>query len=175
MTDVAFLGEIQLFCGDVPPNDWTWCDGRLMKTHEAEELFSLIGNSYGGDGVEHFALPDLRGRVPIHHDSQFPLGTTGGAEKVQLQPAHMYAHTHRLTATTVLAAQPSAEGNLLAQSGTVSIYGAGTPTVPMHQSTISQVPGGAVPHENMPPYVAVGSYIICMVGPFPPHGGEEAS
>lgn len=172
--DFAYTGEIRLLCGDQPPPDWLPCDGRLLPTHEYESLFALIDNSYGGDGQTTYALPDLRGRVPLHRSADVPVGRRGGAERVTVEPDNLPAHTHTLAAGKGLASQPTPDGNTLAQTGTISLYSASAPTVALSPATLSQTvgPGGGA-HENMPPYLAVGTYIICVDGLHPSRPEEE--
>ena len=90
-----FVGEIRMFAGNFAPAGWVFCDGQLLPISENETLFNLIGTTYGGDGQATFALPDLRGRLPIHQGSGFILAETGGAEEVTLTTSQMPAHTHR--------------------------------------------------------------------------------
>jgi microcystin-dependent protein len=166
MTDeYAYTGEIRLLCGDQTPPDWLPCDGRLLPTHQHESLFAMIFNSYGGDGQTDYALPDMRGRVPVHRSATVAVGKRGGAEQVRLEPDHLPGHTHTLAAGTGLGSQPSPAGNTLAQTGTIALYSSSAPTVALALATFSQTvgPGGGL-HENMPPYLTIGMYMICVDG-----------
>ncbi len=94
-----YVGEIRMFAGNFAPAGWMFCEGQLLPISENETLFQLIGTTYGGDGRVTFALPDLRGRLPIHQGNGFILAETGGAEEVTLTVNQIPAHTHPLLAT----------------------------------------------------------------------------
>lgn len=160
-----YVGEIRMFAGNFPPAGWAFCDGQLVPIAENETLFNLIGTTYGGDGQETFALPDLRGRIPIHQGSGHTLAEQGGAETVTLTPGQMPSHTHPLGSASP-ALLGDAGGNLPGAVATQSIYrdGVGT-TVPM-ATAASQPVGGSQPHENLMPYLCV-SFIISLLGIFP--------
>ena len=165
-----FIGEVRLFAGNFAPLGWALCQGQLMPIAEAETLFALIGTTYGGDGQSTFALPDLRGRVPLHW-GQGPglgprvIGQAGGSETVTLSPQQMPAHTHTALATSA-SAQGSAgpSGHVLAATK-VNSYGSEPLSMPMASNAITPT-GGGQPHDNMAPWVAM-NYIICLFGVFP--------
>jgi microcystin-dependent protein len=160
-----FIGEIRLFAGNFAPYGWLFCDGSLQSIAENTTLFTLLGTTYGGDGQNTFALPDLRGRVPQHQGGGFVIGQSGGVEQVTLTPDQMPPHQHTLV-TTVAAASPAAgpAGNLLASSATTSFYGAPPVTA---MSPLALGPnGGSQPHENLAPFLTV-SFIIAAFGIFP--------
>src|SRR5437773_6746213 len=94
-----FVGEIRMFAGNFAPAGWMFCEGQLLPIAENETLFNLIGTTYGGDGQQTFALPDLRGRIPIHQSSGHPLAEKGGSEAVPLTAAQMPAHSHAVIAS----------------------------------------------------------------------------
>src|ERR1700756_4376997 len=95
-----FIGEIRMFGGNFAPAGWGFCDGSLIPIDQNDSLFNLIGTTYGGDGQTTFALPDLRGRIPIHPDSSnFQLGQSGGTETVTLTVAQIPAHSHTALAS----------------------------------------------------------------------------
>src|SRR6476659_7654054 len=94
-----YVGEIRMFAGNFAPAGWMFCEGQLLPISEYETLFNLIGTTYGGDGQSTFALPDLRGRIPIHQGNGFILAETGGAEEITLTVNQIPAHTHPLLAT----------------------------------------------------------------------------
>src|SRR5271155_1181943 len=97
-----YVGEIRMFGGNFAPEGWLFCDGSLLAISEYTTLFQLIGTTYGGNGQTTFALPDLRGRVPVHQGSGFVMGQQDGAETVTLTAEQLPAHTHALNATTTL-------------------------------------------------------------------------
>src|SRR3954468_19455538 len=94
-----YVGEIRMFAGNFAPAGWMFCEGQLLPISENETLFNLIGTTYGGDGQSTFALPDLRGRLPIHFGGGFVLAETGGAEQITLTVNQMAAHNHAMGAT----------------------------------------------------------------------------
>src|SRR3954468_9712622 len=94
-----YVGEIRMFAGNFAPAGWMLCDGQLLPIAENETLFQLIGTTYGGDGQENFALPNLQSRVPIHQGSGFIVGETGGVETVTLTTQQIPAHSHPFLAT----------------------------------------------------------------------------
>ena len=161
-----YVGELRLFAGNFAPAGWMFCDGQLLPIAENETLFNLIGTTYGGDGQNTFALPDLRGRVPVHQGNGFTLAQTGGTETVTLTTAQLPPHSHALRASSAVGTN-SAPGNaLLAATGAVNSYGSGTPDQPMTADALSPLAGGSQPHDNMAPYLTV-SYIISLFGVFP--------
>ena len=173
MTDglEPFIGEIRPYPylrSGTPyvPRGWAQCDGQLLQISQNTALFSLLGTNYGGDGQTTFALPDLRGRVPIHYGqgpglSQRDLGAAGGAETVALSAAEMPLHSHAVAASgTFDTKDPGAD--VAAPGGS---YGS-TPDTSMHESTI-QAAGGGQPHGNMPPYLTF-NWCIAVQGIFPP-------
>jgi microcystin-dependent protein len=102
-----YVGEIRMFAGNFAPAGWMFCEGQLLPISENETLFQLIGTTYGGDGESTFALPDLRGRVPIHQGNGFILAETGGAEEVTLTTQQIPAHSHALLASTAVGSAAS--------------------------------------------------------------------
>ncbi len=107
-----YVGEIRIFAGNFAPYGWMFCDGSLLSIPEYETLFNLIGTTYGGDGQSTFALPDLRGRLPLHFGNGFTLAETGGVETVTLTVSQIPAHSHALLATTNPAAGTAPSGNV---------------------------------------------------------------
>jgi microcystin-dependent protein len=166
-----YVGEIRLvgFTRSAPLG-WAVCDGSLLPIVQYQDLFSLIGTTYGGDGQETFGLPDLRGRVPVHQGtgpglSTYVLGQTGGTEAVALTAAQMPAHTHTLSASSAQARPSAFRAALLGSSSTDRYYGEGTPTTPMAQGALS-VSGSGQAHDNMAPSLPM-NYIIALYGTFP--------
>jgi len=159
-----YIGEIRMFGGNFPPQNWAFCDGQLMSIAQNDVLFALIGTTYGGDGVNTFALPDLRGRLPMHQGSGFIIGQLGGTETVTVTANQIPAHTHTVAALTAAnAVSPSSAvygGNTPGH-----IYTANAPSAPMNAGMVG-IGGGSLPHENMMPYGVV-SFIISLFGVFP--------
>jgi microcystin-dependent protein len=162
---MPFVGEIRLFAGNFAPSGWMFCEGQLLPISENETLFQLIGTTYGGDGESTFALPDLRGRIPIHQGDGFILAETGGAEEITLTTNQIPAHSHPMLASTGPGNVNSPAGNVTAESAAVKIYISEAPTVSMSPSAVAPV-GGSQPHTNFQPYLCV-DFIISLFGTFP--------
>lgn len=160
-----YVGELRLFAGNFAPAGWMFCSGQLLPISENETLFFLIGTTYGGDGETSFGLPDLRGRVPVHQGDGVVLAQTGGAEDVTLSLSQLPAHNHAVRASTAPGTSGAPGGAVLAASGAVTSYSSSGPSQEMTPGALSPQ-GGAQPHSNMAPYLAV-SYIISLFGVFP--------
>jgi len=160
-----YVGEIRMFGGNFAPAGWMLCDGQLLPISENETLFNLIGTTYGGDGQSTFALPDLRGRLPIHQGNSFQLAETGGAEEVTLTVQQIPVHSHPLTGSTGNGTQANPAGNLLASSTVIKPYTAETADAAMAPNAINPV-GGSQPHTNFQPYLCI-NFIISLFGIFP--------
>lgn len=161
-----FLGEIRMFGGSFAPAGWAFCDGQLLPISENDALFVLLGTTYGGDGQETFALPNLQSRVPMHMGNGFTLGETGGVETVTLTTQQIPVHNHAFLASTNNASIANAAGNILAQIPTYTAYITGfTPNQALAQNILPV--GGSQPHENIQPYLCI-SFIISLFGVFPP-------
>lgn len=163
-----YVGEIRIFAGNFAPQGWMFCDGSVLPIAQNETLFNLIGTTYGGDGQNTFALPDLRGRVPIHVGTGAGLttrqiGERAGSESVTLTSAQMPAHAHTLSASTSAAVAGAGPSGVLAASA-ISFYGSGNPSTAMGPAIAPS--GGGQPHENMAPFQAL-SFIISLFGIFP--------
>ena len=168
----GFIGEIRIFAGSFPPVGWMFCDGQLMPISENDALFTLIGTTYGGDGQETFALPDLRGRVPLHQGtglgSNYVIGENGGVESVTLSTQQMPTHNHAATFATVGQVQSPANALLASATSTqagIRIYSTNAQNTTMSPSTITPA-GGSQPHENIQPSLGL-SFIISLYGLFP--------
>ncbi|MGA7614705.1 MAG: tail fiber protein [Thermoanaerobaculia bacterium] len=159
-----YIGEIRMFAGNFAPAGWMFCSGQLLPISEYDALFNLIGTTYGGDGQSTFALPDLRGRIPIHQGNGFIMGETGGAEEVTLTVPQISAHSHPFLAANATAASSNPAAALLAEP-TASIYNAGTNPVGMSPQVVSST-GGSQPHNNFQPYLCV-DFIISLFGIYP--------
>ena len=160
-----YVGEIRMFAGNFAPAGWMFCDGSLLAISENETLFQLIGTTYGGDGQSTFALPDLRGRLPIHQGGGFVLAETGGAESITLTVNQIPAHSHPFLASADAGTQPSPGGFVPAASNVVKPYTAAAPTGAMAAQMLSSA-GGSQPHNNFQPYLCV-DFIISLFGIFP--------
>lgn len=172
----AYVGQVVSVAFDFAPVDWLPCDGRLVNISDYETLFTLIGTTYGGDGVTQFALPNLSGTVAVGAGtgpnlSSYSVGQAGGAETVTLTAAQLPAHTHPMFAsgTTGTTNTPNAD-SLAAYSGQDGVpYSTATPSIAMSTQALLPVAGGGQPHENRQPLLCL-NYIIAMQGLFPPQG-----
>ena len=160
-----YFGEIRLFAGNFAPAGWAMCEGQVVPISENETLFNLIGTTYGGDGQSTFALPDLRGRLPVHQGNGFVLAQIGGIETVTLTPAQMPSHGHPFLASADSAASPNPQGNVLAETATTTPYFAGPPAISLAAQSLTSA-GGSQPHTNFQPYLCI-NYIISLFGIFP--------
>ena len=168
-----FIGTIRYFGFSFAPRNWAHCDGQLLAISQNSALFSLLGTTYGGDGRTTFALPDLRGRVPVHMGqgaglSNRRLGEKAGEERVTLN-ANQIGHSHNLLASTGEGNETSPTGNTLAQDAPDKTYRDTAPNVAMAGASISSAtspPAGGQSHENMPPFLGVYCN-IALVGIFP--------
>jgi microcystin-dependent protein len=160
-----YVGEIRMFGGNFAPAGWMFCEGQLIPISEYETLFNLIGTAYGGDGQETFALPDLRGRLPIHQGNGFIVGETGGSESITLTVNQIPSHGHPLLASSSVANDPNPNNNVLGEPSLFTTFVAANPAATMSTSFISPV-GGSQPHSNMQPYLCV-SFIISLFGIYP--------
>jgi microcystin-dependent protein len=143
-----------------------FCEGQLLPISENETLFQLIGTTYGGDGESTFALPDLRGRIPLHQGNGFTLAQTGGVETVTLTVQQIAAHSHAMLANQNTGTASNPQGNLLDQmSGAILVYKDQAPSVAMSNRAVSPV-GGSQPHGNFQPYLCL-DFIISLFGIYP--------
>jgi microcystin-dependent protein len=160
-----YLGSIILFAGNFAPRGWAFCNGQLLAISQNTALFSLLGTFYGGDGRTTFALPDLRGRAPIHAGqgpglSSYDLGELGGVEAVTLISTQMPVHTHSQPATNGEQTTNRPSSALPARGGVYSNESDGSTLRPVSSA------GGGQPHQNMQPYLTL-NYIIALAGIFP--------
>jgi microcystin-dependent protein len=164
-----FVGEIRIFGGNFPPAGWAFCDGSLVAISENDALFQLIGTTYGGDGQTTFALPDLRGRVPMHQGggpglSNRIIGEAGGVETVTLTTNQIPAHSHAPLAVSGSGNQATPQNGVWAGAAN-SLYSLNAPSLALN-ATLGSVVGGSQPHDNLMPFLAV-SFIISLFGIFP--------
>lgn len=164
----AYLGEVMLFAGNFAPEGWAMCNGQLLAVDQYHALFSLLGTTYGGDGVRTFGLPDLRGRAPIHFGEgpglgSYTLGEKVGAEAVTLTTSQLPAHDHGLQASNGSGDSAEPAGHYLSQGP--SRYAATEPTAKLGDKTITPTGEGAA-HDNRGPRLAL-NYCIAITGIFP--------
>jgi microcystin-dependent protein len=163
MAYVPYMGELMLCSFNFPPKNWAFCNGQFLPINQNQPLFALLGTMYGGNGQTTFALPDLRGRVPIHVDGSYSQGQAFGQEFHTLTQSEMPQHMHFLQASKLDASQPVAAGALLA--GANNAYSAPDSLTALHPSSVSNV-GGSQPHENRPPFLVL-NWCIALQGVFP--------
>lgn len=164
-----YIGEIRIFAGNFAPAGWQFCDGTLLPISENDTLFNLIGTTYGGDGQNTFAVPDLRGRIPVHMGqgpglNNYVMAQAGGVEQVTLTVPQIPNHSHPVMASMDVPVGSTPDGNVTGQAA-AKFYRAGTPAVAANLGAVSSV-GGSQPHSNMQPYLCV-SFIISLFGVFP--------
>ena len=149
------------------PVGWALCNGAIMAIDQNSVLFTLIGTTYGGDGQSTFALPDLRGRIPVHQGPGFVIGQFAGVESVALSLAQLPQHTHTVQAASGTTGSPvnSPAGNFWS-GWTGGQYAAAPNPVSMNAAAIGNNSGGSLPHENMPPFLVI-NFVISLFGVFP--------
>jgi microcystin-dependent protein len=158
-----FLGEIKVISWNFPPKGWAFCNGQLLPINQNQALFSLLGVTFGGDGRQTFALPNLQGRVPIHAGNGFSLGEVGGEATHTLSVSELPTHTHLVTTGANPADQLSPAGNYVASSARAGFAPhANGLLAPGLVSTV----GGSQPHENESPYLVL-NFVIALQGIFP--------
>jgi microcystin-dependent protein len=167
-----YIGEIRIFAGNFAPVGWHFCDGSLLAISEYSALFQLIGTTYGGDGTTIFAVPDLRGRAPIHMGTDsssgqtYILGQSLGVETVTVQPSQIPNHNHVPSANTGSAGTPvNSPANNYWSGWTGGGFAVPPPTIAMNSAAVSSM-GGSQPHDNMAPFLTI-NFIISLFGVFP--------
>lgn len=171
-----YVGEIRMFAGNFAPVGWFFCDGSLLSISQYQVLFSLLGTTYGGDGTTTFALPDLRGRIPVGVGqgtglSNYVLGQQAGAETVTLASANLPVHTHSLNASTAAATTATPGTGVVPAKCTAGYVGylsptaAGASTKTLAPASVTNSPGGQ-PHANVMPGVCL-NFIISSQGIYP--------
>ena len=166
----SYVGEIRIFAGIFAPQGWAFCDGSIQSIADNDVLFQLIGTTYGGDGQQTFALPDLRGRIPIHMGSgpglsNYVIGQFGGTETVTLLTQQLPSHNHIVTGSSANAVTTDPTNNFLAAQPGLLEYSSGPPGGTLNAASVSNA-GGSQPHENRMPILGV-NYIISLFGIFP--------
>ena len=165
-----YVGEIKLFAGTFAPVGWAMCDGQVLPISENDVLFNLIGTTYGGDGQSTFALPDLRGRAPLHWGalsggSTYTIGQPGGVETVTLSRAQNPKHNHGFAVTDAIGSQTNPGQNIMANSQGPQPYIQEDPDGNLNPQSIGMA-GGNQPHENRQPLLCI-NFIISLFGVFP--------
>jgi len=166
------IGEVMMFAGNFAPRGWALCNGQLLAINQNQALFSLLGTTYGGNGIQNFALPNLQSRIPVHSGqgnglSSVVIGQTGGTETVTVVATQMPAHSHTLTASKAAATNTGPADHVVADStaSAAKVYAPLSSATPMSPSAVGST-GGSQPHENRAPYLAV-NFCIALVGVFP--------
>jgi microcystin-dependent protein len=159
-----YVGEIKIVAFNFPPKGWAFCDGQTMSIQQNAALFSLLGTSYGGNGTQTFALPNLQGQVPIHMSGNFPQGAVGGELAHTLLTPEMPMHNHQLNAISGAASQTDPTNGLLAAT-TDPLYQSSSNLVGMNPQSVTPM-GGSQPHNNMQPYLVL-SFVIALQGIYP--------
>ena len=164
-----FVGEIRMFAGNFAPRGWALCDGQLLAISTNNALFSLFGTIYGGDGRTTFGLPDMRGRVPLHHGSgpglsPRSIGQKSGAESETLASTQLPSHTHPLQGSTDPATIPDPSGNVFARTSG-DAYGSDFSASNMNGAAVGNR-GGNQSHTNLMPFQVV-NFIVALVGVYP--------
>ncbi|HRI61449.1 MAG TPA: tail fiber protein [Saprospiraceae bacterium] len=168
-----FIGAICMFGFNFAPKGWATCDGQLLQINQNTALFSLLGTTFGGNGMQTFGFPDLRGRVPIHQKqgpglSAYSMGEAAGTETVTLTVSQMPMHNHMVNANSAPGDTGAPAGAIFANSGATDreYIASGQPNVLMSQNIVAQN-GGSQSHNNMQPFLTV-NFCIALVGIFPP-------
>jgi microcystin-dependent protein len=159
-----FIGQVFMFAGNFSPKGYAFCNGQLLPISQNQALFSLLGTTYGGNGQTTFALPDLRGRIPVHAGNGFVQGQTSGETTHTLTTNEMPAHTHLPSGASATGTQRSPQNTVWAAS-TSPTFSDSAPNTTMAPQALAQT-GGNQPHDNMPPYQVV-NFIIALIGVFP--------
>ena len=168
-----FLAEIRIFAGNFAPRGWALCNGQILSIQQNTALFSLLGTTYGGNGISNFALPNLQGSAPIQQGqgpglSPRVLGETGGETAVTLLAGQMPAHSHAPKCNAGAGTQASPSNEFWSESGVrgVKMYTASNASLVQMNPQALPTAGGNQPHNNMPPYLVL-NFIIALVGIFP--------
>jgi microcystin-dependent protein len=161
-----FLGEIKIVSFNFAPKGWALCNGQLLPINQNQALFALLGTTYGGNGQTNFALPDLRGRVPLHLGGGYTQGERFGAELHTVTAAELPTHVHAMNATTATATGTSPGVTvMLARSTAAELYGPVSNPTAMDPRAVTNI-GGSQPHNNMQPYLVL-NFVIALQGIFP--------
>ena len=160
-----FLSEIRIMSFVFAPKGWALCNGQLLPINQNQALFSLLGTTFGGDGRVNFALPDLRGRLPIHVGSGHTLGERGGEPAHTVSIAELPTHTHVMPASNATVTTPITNNAVLGNTAPASLYAGATNLTALSPSTVTST-GGSQAHLNMQPFLTL-SFCIALQGIFP--------
>lgn len=161
-----YVGEIRMFGGNFAPAGWMFCDGQLLSIAENETLFQLIGTTYGGDGMSTFALPDLRGRIPVHQGNNFTMAESGGVEQVTLIANQIPTHGHAWVASSEASSGLSnPQDAVLARTPGADVFTSDMTPVALAPQMVGGA-GGNQAHDNVQPFLCI-SFIISLFGIFP--------
>jgi microcystin-dependent protein len=159
-----FLSEIKIMSFNFPPKGWALCNGQLLPINQNQPLFALLGTTYGGNGQTNFALPNLRGQVPIHMGNGHTLGEAAGSTSVTINQQTMPTHLHPAQGTSTTGTLNVTTANLLGVSQ-APIYGQPQSLTPINPASVTSI-GGSQPHNNMMPYLVL-NFCIALQGIFP--------
>lgn len=170
----AYIGEIRIVGFNFEPKNWAFCDGRILPIAQNTALFSILGTTYGGNGTTTFALPDLRGRAPIHSGqgqglSPMTLGSMSGNSTVTLTQANLPSHTHIINATTADGNTGNPQNAIPANTKLLDKEYTNSPANTNMSQNMVQPSGQNLPVNNMQPYTGM-NYVICLYGVYPPRG-----
>jgi microcystin-dependent protein len=160
-----FLGEIKIISWNYAPKGWAFCNGQLLPINQNQPLFSLLGTMYGGNGQTNFALPDFRGKIPMHIGSGHTQGEVGGEYAHTVTLSEMPTHTHFLQGTNNVGTDPNPSANVILSKSVANSFGPATNLVAMNANSVGNV-GGSQPHENKQPYLVL-NFVIALQGIFP--------
>jgi microcystin-dependent protein len=160
-----FLSEIKIMSFNFPPKGWALCNGQFLPINQNQALFALLGTVYGGNGQTTFALPNLRGRVPIHMGNGRTLGEAAGSTAVTVNIQQLPTHTHAANGTSVTASLDVPTNNLFATTVSTNIYGGPSSLAALNPGMVTNT-GGSQPHNNMAPYLTL-NFCIALQGIFP--------
>jgi len=162
-----FIGSLLLVPYTFAPVGWAFCNGQLLPISQYDVLFSLLGTTFGGDGVNTFGLPDLRGRTPVHVGPGFVLGQVGGVESVTLLANQLGPHSHGAVASDNAQTDQTPANEELANGSLIyATHQVADPSIAMHPNSLS-LTGSSQPHENLQPYQTL-NWVICTAGVYPP-------
>jgi microcystin-dependent protein len=160
-----YLSEIRIVSFNFAPRGWALCNGQTLSINQNQALFSLLGTTYGGDGITNFKLPNLQASMPLHQGNGFNLGNAGGEAAHTLTVPEMPSHTHTAQGVSTTATSPTATNNTWAASTANPYNTQPPPNTTLNPATVA-MSGGGQPHDNMPPYLVL-NFVIALQGIFP--------